>query len=108
REDDDLRGTIASVARSYAAGRDLLDGVRDELHVVAVEHRIPIVGEHHALAADLVGGCDLRAQRGIRDRLVDLAAAKRAKRRQQRRLARHRKGTELVEGEVCRAVESLE
>ena len=69
--------------------------------------RIPVVGEHQALAAHLVGGGDLAAQLGIGDRLVDLPPTDRAERREQPAPAGHRHRAELHEAEHRGPVEPL-
>jgi hypothetical protein len=69
---------------------------------------MPLVGEHHALAADLVSGRDLGPQLGVLDHAVDLPARQRAEGRQQPPLAGHRRRAEVHEPEERLAVELLQ
>ena len=90
------------------AARHRLDPLGDQLDVGLGQGRVPLVGEHDPLAADLVGRRHLAAQLGVLDRRVDLAAADGPERRQQPALAGQGRGAELLEGEDRGAVEALQ
>jgi hypothetical protein len=91
-----------------ARGRDLGDPVGHKLDVRLRQRRIPIVGEHQALAAHLVGGRHLASQLGVVDRLVDLPLGHGAERLEQPAPPRHRLGAELHEPEHRCPVDPLQ
>jgi hypothetical protein len=107
-EDEDVRLALRAVGGADPVRRDLRDPVVDQRDVRLGQRRIPVVGEHEPLAADLVARRDLAAQLGVVDRLGDLARADRAERAHQPAMARHRRRAELHEREDRPAVEALE
>src|SRR5690606_11267914 len=62
-EDDAVGRALNAVTRDGAVLAYFLDAVSDQLDIVAVEHRVPLVGNQHALAANGVVRRQLLRQR---------------------------------------------
>ena len=90
---------LDAVLGADAGRRDLGDPVDHQVDVGLRQRRIPVVGEHDPLAADLVARRHLAPQLGVVDRRGDLAARDGAEGPAQPALARQCGGGQLHEGE---------
>jgi hypothetical protein len=87
---------MLTVSGDDAIGHHLAVPIGHHLDIALRQRGIPGVGQHDALTTDLVGGHDLGTQRGVSDRLGDLALRYRYHQFPQRRVLGHRKGEDLL------------
>ena len=81
--DDHVGGVGRAVGGDHAVRDDPLDPLGDQLHVRPGQGRVPVVGEHHPLAAHHVVRHAPGAQLGVGDRGAELAPPHRHRRGQQ-------------------------